>query len=1420
MREDTKAARRTAALSLFTFLALFFSASSTLAATVTNERPLLFSFDGSDIPAGALTQIEPIAVDESTGTVYATNQAGPGHGPGPFDDERVVCKFDAEGNAQNFSALGKACLDGSETPGGAFGTEGFFGEGSFNVDLDVDNSAVNPGRIYVSEEAGPIHAFAPSGAYLWTLPISTVQPCGIAVDREGHLWVGNGNGNGEAGTKALEFAATGSPPAQIGSLALTQGTKRPCRLAIDNSGKGLYVRLDSGSVVDRYVEGSYDSTLGDDGSQVFGVTVDQSKATGHVFLTRRSGFAEFEPCSVPGCVLGEVPGSPFGNELLGSVRSVAYNPSKDWVYVSDRATETIKAFGPVTSGTAPDVTSKPTTAVAQHTATATATINPLGLNNSYHFEWAKGGSVVRHLEVKAGSGTFKATSNGPSPQSTAPLPFDVSTTVLQEALEGLAAIGPGNVSVSGTPATEETTLGEYDIAFVGALAKEGTIPLSASNIDLAGYIGGSAGVSVATKTPHPDWATASSSPEQSIEPTDSVSHEVSLPITGLTGNTTYSVRLVGVNTDNHLRAVSVFDSFTTTGPPPPAVTIDSIAPITTTSAHVAATIDPHEDPTTWKVQKSTDPSCKVGFVDEPTQSIPSPGSGTVAVTWDLTGLLPAQTYCVRVVATNSGGPASAEKTIQTLAVAPTDVKTAFAAPRTDTTARINGRVNPQGEADLTYRFEWSEDGTNWNVLPNRLSTIDSRDQIVVADELSELKPATTYHYRLAFASNSGGPAAALPAPEKTFTTRSSAEFAQPGSCPNEDVRSAQHSTHLPDCRGIELINSPDKGNQNVFAQGPRAGGPALSASGDEVLWEVTAGVPGGPNGTLNAFLAQREGAGWASHPLAPPAEEQLEGGELTYTLSLATPDLESYIFNAKRSTGVSSPEPPSVVRVRGDRSQELLKRYEVQPVNASYENLIDSSDDGSHVIFPDNKTGQLEDIGDPEEEPELISLMPNGSPSACGLETDAADVSFSGPGSKGYHWIATTDASRVYFLVPPNANCNGTYGLYVRNREAAKTTLIDAGSSGKAPVVIRATPDGRAAYFLTRSKLDGADKNTNTDVYRWEEKAGKSSCLTCVVADANVSGEGVLISDDFSHVYFQSPNKLVAGLGRQGGVNLYVLAGGGLDFIGDVGGEVLGSPKYPQLSADGDVLLFRTLATPALSADQMAPQCAQPSGLNPGKCEELYLYDDRDGGLECLSCKPDGTTTNSFGTPFAGSGFDFRLSADGSTAVFATPETLMGSDVNRDTDIYRWRGGALGLITDGVTDFPVGFTAPQVLAVGENGRDILFAIVPPGGSLTGFERDELLNLYDARIDGGFAPPAAPVHCAEDSCQGPLQAPPSAQQPASKSFSGRGNELKAHKRRSCARKRGQARQRCLKKRHRQKAQRKHKASANANQRRAK
>ena len=591
------------------------------------------------------------------------------------------------------------------------------------------------------------------------------------------------------------------------------------------------------------------------------------------------------------------------------------------------------------------------------------------------------------------------------------------------------------------------------------------------------------------------------------------------------------------------------------------------------------------------------------------------------------------------------------------------------------------------------------------------------------------------------------------------------------------------------------------------------------------------GAPGANSGTQATFLARRTAEGWVSKSLVPPASQQIGGGSLVYYPVATSPDFSRFIFAPALPAAIST-GPPTFARLDQSGNQQILHSYQ-SPILSR----VDTTADTAHVLIVDPDTRKLEDIG--SGSPEEIDLIPppgtplgvpkpGGAPPLCGLDPEGGSFIGFGGGSgaasqfePGYHRMSSTlDRSRVDSQVHPDGGCgSGQWALYERNREAnppTTTAIVPPNQATSDTAIIRATPDGRSAYFVTSSKLDPADKNEHVDVYRWDEQAGKSTCMTCGVknedgkkiTDANVTSS-VLVSDDFSHIYLTSPNKLDPSRGVQGGNNLYVLSAGEVSFVAS--SVLLGNAV--QLSSDGNVLSF--LSDKPHTADRIAARCpiVNGSGGN-GPCQELYLYDDRNGSVECVSCRHDATAITNNSVALTSPGQAFQSSADGSTVAFTTAEALVLLDVNNSADLYEWRNGSVRLITDGVTRYPLGLAGPIPQAVDTNGSNIVFSLASPG--LTGFERDGLANLYDARMGGGFVPPNPPTHCSEESCQGPLQAAPMAAQPGSATYEGPGNGAGAAKPR-CRKGKARLHGRCTSK-HSHKRQ--HKRVAHANRGRTK
>jgi hypothetical protein len=1221
-------------------LALLLSASSAVAGTVSDERPLLFTFNGSDTSAGRFEvgagRPNSIAIDNATGDVYVGSDEFAGN-----EHAGYVSKFDAEGAAADFATDGASSLFGSV-------------EGAFTnfLGVAVDNSSgPDQGRLYVSQfEDSRLYAFDRSGDEAWSLSPGGGQVEDVTVDASGHPWT--------VGSFAppTQYESSSDRPSPTGCSIPGQGGT-----AIDvDAGGDVYLSAFGVGVKYTNTGGCSftESVFDPNASDVY---VDQSSVDGHVFTAQPGDFEEYDQS---GAQLGT-----FGSSYLSAEGArIAYSPSRDRVYVSQRFERrpVVAVFGPVASGTVPDVTTiEAPSPVGVSTAHFEGAVNPRGVPSTAHFEW---------------------------------------------------------------------------------------------------------------KRPEESWAAAEFSPPQTLTANETP-QTVEFDAKSLRGNTNYEIRLVAVDSGaDKLHAFSneVKEFTTMEAAAAPEVTIEPPA-ATASSASVQGTVDPNGDTADWRVQISTDPGCAEGFSDRPLQTLAEGSDAPVSVSYQLTGLLPSQHYCVLITAANSfGSGVSAVEEFETAPVVPSDVEIVPAAPRESTSARLNARVNPQGDA-LTYRFEYSADGgVTWIPLQAREEASEAREKIVIGEELGGLSPSTTYRYRLGSLEGSAGPATSFGG-ELEVTTRPAE--ADDSACPNALVRSEQHGQYLRHCRGFELVNNPDKGTQNALLG-------ESSPSGDKAFWVIPGGAPGSPSGTSSTFRAERTATGWVSAAIAPPAAQQLGGGTWNYLVEGATSDLSTIIAApSNRNT-----EESALVRLGPGGTQEVLRHF------PSEQRLVpfsggDFTADAGHVLFinAELEPPQIEEIGHGEPA-EVVSIMPDGTQSECGMSRGGGGDNFTGPSGAGsgagrdwrpgYHRISTVDASRLYFQVQPNGECGSSaLALYERNRETGETTLIDPGTPASEPHFIRATPDGRAGYFGTASSLDPADHNQHEDVYRWEE-GGQPTCLTCeAVDDANLeSDSSIMVSDDFSHVYFTSRSKLDAAA-TAGNRNIYALSGGAIRFVADLPPESAEDTGLAaagaELSADGGTLLFPSTPGRTLTADATTAEV------------ELYRYEEADGSLECVSCRHDDVTMH---RPQA----QFQMSADGSTIAFATEEPLVPGDVDQASDVYEWRDGRASLITDGRSEG----ARPEVGGVSRDGGDVFFSVVEPG--LTGFERDSLRNDYDARIDGGFQPPSPPAHCGDESCQGPLQPPPPVESPTSSSFKGSGNPKNVLRPR-CRNGKVRRRDRCVKQR---------------------
>jgi hypothetical protein len=423
----------------------------------------------------------------------------------------------------------------------------------------------------------------------------------------------------------------------------------------------------------------------------------------------------------------------------------------------------------------------------------------------------------------------------------------------------------------------------------------------------------------------------------------------------------------------------------------------------------------------------------------------------------------------------------------------------------------------------------------------------------------------------------------------------------------------------------------------------------------------------------------------------------------------------------------------------------------------------EGSADASHFFFPDFTT-----------EPVASSFFKLSAETSESIDMPdcGATLPTRTPNAPSYSWL--TPSGRFAFVESAgDGPCTADTAVFRIDTETASAVLVSGPQTSPA-AFRRAGADGSAAIYHKAGEL-----------YRWDEGAG-STCLTCSTGGTEVLLNRMVISEDLSRVYFQSPRRLVSPGGivdapcamKSGSAcNLYVWHEGEVDFVAvyadndDRAAQGFSERAVTaDATSDGAVLAF-------ISADPRTS--AHPTGSTG----QIYRYDDRNGRLECVSCPASSTSLpGTWGVPKpqirARNASDI-LSGDGRTVAFVTTAPLRAEDVNGTPDLYEWHVGFVRLVTDGVSEFSDTFAIPAAYGVSDDGRNLVFS---QAGRHVGNESDALANIYNARLGGGLRLEEPPASCVEDACQGPLEAPPPHTDPASGSFSGFGNVVEG---RGCA-----------------------------------
>jgi hypothetical protein len=233
------------------------------------------------------------------------------------------------------------------------------------------------------------------------------------------------------------------------------------------------------------------------------------------------------------------------------------------------------------------------------------------------------------------------------------------------------------------------------------------------------------------------------------------SSAVSASLASLKPGTTYHYRFVATSSAGTGHGA---DGILTTSSAPAAATSGATS-VALTSATLNGTVDPSGRPTTWYFELGTTTS----YGSKTPVKDGGSGSGATAVAAVVSGLTAGRTYHFRLVATSDAGTSHGSDRTFTSSAAPT-VATTPASSVADTSARVNGTVNPNGQA-TTVSFEYGT-STSYGTKTPAASVGGGTSTRSVSAAVTGLAAGATYHVRVV-AANALGTASGS---DQTFTT--------------------------------------------------------------------------------------------------------------------------------------------------------------------------------------------------------------------------------------------------------------------------------------------------------------------------------------------------------------------------------------------------------------------------------------------------------------------------------------------------------------------------------------------------------------------------------------------------------------------------------------------------------------------------
>ena len=900
------------------------------------------------------------------------------------------------------------------------------------------------------------------------------------------------------------------------------------------------------------------------------------------------------------------------------------------------------------------------------------------------------------------------------------------------------------------------------------------------------------------------------------------------------------------------------------------VILDPITVKDDVSATLTGTVDPLGGLVTeCAFEYSIDPGF-TGAVEVPEEACEGlePNGGPQVIEEDIEGLIPNTTYHVRLRAERPFLGESEVLDTQSFLTdpAPPVVDNLAATSVTDTSARLGGTIDPRN-SETTYIFEHGPTEALGNETAP-LAIGDAVEEITVSQLVTGLAKDSDYFFRISATNEFGTTTSAT----ESFHTRA-LPLPNPANRAYEQVSPVDKnwgdaitsSSASPNVMSSIYVGYDGEsiayGSANGFAEDP---------VGQVLLFQAL-------------YASWRGPGGWGTQTLAPPAcASDLDDVDFFLEWlsfgSYVSGNVEAAVIPQREAASCTVPplDPGAILPATNLYRVDLLAdpdTYDLlipEPDPATplddieaHGNFEAASDDYSHIVYrsrgqqtPGSPAGNFKLFEWAEGTLRLVSIDPSGEPfeTSSFVPNGASENSPLTLGGNGgfpdMRNAVSSDGERILFT--------GTSGfeLYMREggtitRHVSESECTSECGAGAGEQFRWADVDGDTVFFSSTQKLTDDDETDassgSEDLYLYRHSADPASeaNLTLISEDdepADGTTGDVLgvagVSDDGEAVYFVADNQLVVGGPTAAGLKTYRWEWNGgsptLEYLTAASNDLQPAPAIEnahmerRVSEDGSAYMVET-------SKRIVPAADGDADI------DVYLW--RGGeGWSCVSCQvpgePSGGNSTTGRVGWLGDQFSTKeieidrelesaISADGERVFFQTPDSLVAGDTNGPCerkgtvesgfyypcgDIYEWHDGRLALITPGTAS-----TDADLLGISDSGRDVMFYTRE---SLVGWDIDKYIDIYDARIGGGFPePPPQPPACEGEGCRDEGSEEPAIAGAGTAAFQGPGNRttgakgrcpagklrrgkrclpLRAIARKRCRRLSGPAKRRCVRK----------------------